>query len=684
MKKLLLLSFFILSFIPDVWADDIEVTSELSFTATRVEEEPDPNNNEYVFSLFGNADGVDYKVQIDYKSENMYGTFTDDVFKLDGSGKYFNYIRTADGSKVWYFKHLDVTVSEVNGGKHIDINGLIQVYGEWRRVLVTGDIAAPDPSETIDVDLGTVAVVPNTFMGYVLLEAGNAEYTLSFGLSGYKELKAGTYYRTELLHPDFTRLPSEVIESSTAQLEVSNREDGELDLCLDLLSTDNILYKIHMCTAEPQVVAEAYIDCATASLSDYTAMYNIYQFLGENDDYQVAFSVRPYIINNSILDIPEEAVDLSLTQILQKADNKLIRVHKASGHIVVNEENVDEKVVYADLLAIDGTLYHVTFPFGNTTDDDDAIVIDCGDYVGRIDYTKEPGWMGLVLGNNDADVHVTVKNELKMEGTFTSDMFDYTGSYVTIYENNDETIRFADIQSAELRMDKVEEMVKMELTVMTINNQKYIFRAQLKPMKALNGETVQYSIDDALMVAFRTENEGEKASYHLQFQRYDDLDEDGAVIGNAEIWDFQFSKDDRTGIAGEYGYAAGTLEDKPHYLFENNSEIYLGMMAGTLKIEAGDELTVELFDEEYHTHLYTISAQMAAKNGIIYELNGKNFLLCVDDETGEPVEFTEGSESAIRDILTDRGLNVKKVLRNGLIILETPNGDYTTGGARMK
>jgi len=687
MWKFLLLVFFA-AIASTLRAEDVVAVDTLAFTANNTTAEPDPNNNEYVFSLFGSADNTSYKIQIDYKSTDMYGEFSDDDFDLAGSGKYYNYLRTTDGSKVWYFKHLDVAVSEADGGTFVSLNGLIQVYGEWRRVLATGSIAPIIPNDTIDVNLGHVSVIPNNFLGYTLLEASNSDYSLSFGLSGYSELKTGTYYQTELLRPDFIKLPDEKITASTAELVITDTDDGNKALFYKLVSTDNTLYQITMNTGEAEITGTIDIPCSSAELYDYAAMYNIYMFKGKNNDYEVAFSVRPGVIEKDMLTIPCDSVDLSYTQVYDIAQQKTIRVEKAEGHIVVNGTN--SQTVYADLIGANGILYRVSMPFGSGGTLPEAIdttYVDCGNYVGRLDYTKGAGWLGLVLGNNDVDVHVTVNNGMKFKGTFTQDMFNYEGSYITTYSDNDAVIRFADVKAAELRMDSIGNVVNMELDVVTITDHMYCFRANMQPMKALSSEEVNYDIDqaDALMVALRLEKEGDKNSFRLQFQRYDETDEYGGIVGDGEIWDFRFSQDEVDGISGTYGYVDGTLQnDTYHYLYENNTEILLGIEAGTLTIEAGEEVVVsDIFEEDYNTHIYTVSAQMVASNGIIYRISGENVLLCIDNESGDPVEFTEKSATAIKEVLHDNGIKVKKVLRNGIIIIDTPSGRFDTQGRQI-
>lgn len=109
-------------------------------------------------------------------------------------------------------------------------------------------------------------------------------------------------------------------------------------------------------------------------------------------------------------------------------------------------------------------------------------------------------------------------------------------------------------------------------------------------------------------------------------------------------------------------------------------------MAGTLTIKAGAKVTIPAaaLGFEYHTHLYTVEAHVMAENGIIYNLTGENFLLCVDYETERYVEFTEEVLTALDDVLAPHGLRVKKVMQNGMILLESTEGTYSVDGRKIR
>lgn len=363
MKKLFLILLLLLSVTATLHAEEIVAADTLAYTATRIESEPDPNQQQYVFALWGTTDGVDYKIQINYHAPSMYGTFTDEDFDLAGSGKNYNFIRTADGMKVWFFKHLDVTIANLSIGTQIDINGLIDVFGQWRRVLVQGLIPASAPSDTLNIDLGQLAIVPNTFFDYTMLEARNDDYSLAFGLPGQSSLEAGTYYRTELLRPDFVRLPSDTIAPVDAQLLIADSTVvGLKQLRLDLLSDDNVLYRIHMHTDVIVARDTVQISFDEPQLIDLELNYNLFQFVGQGPLYQVAVAVRPEVIHESMLQIPGELIDLSYTRVFDVSSQQIVSIQQATARVELDADG-NGQTLYADLLGTDWTRYLVAMHF---------------------------------------------------------------------------------------------------------------------------------------------------------------------------------------------------------------------------------------------------------------------------------------------------------------------------------
>lgn len=693
MKKL----FLLLCTLVALCANAQVASDTLSLTVSRTEAEPDPNNQEFVFSLFGAAD-LDYKIQIDYHSASMYGTFSDTDFDLSGSGKNYNYIRTTDGTKFWSFKHLDVVVSDSLGATVVTINGLIQNLGSWRRVLATGVLAAPAPADTTVVDMGTVAVIRSQRdgVGFLIMDAANADYSLEFGLTGYNRLAAGTYVQRDMLYPVLVHLPADTISAKTAELLVTDSTVAGLhQLRLDLITADNHLYRLLMHTDLLRAVDTVAINCTTTSLQAIE-MYNIYQFVGNNATYSASLAVRPGVIEKGMLVIPEDSIDLAHTQVYHHDTQVLTRIQQASAYIVVDSTTtINKQMIYADLLGANDTLYQVLFTLGGSDlpAASDTTIIECGNRVGRLDYTHGAGYLGLVLGNDTADVHITVYNGLEMRGTFTSDMFVYDDpkSYVTTYSAEDSVIRFSDVQAAEMYMDSIGDTVRIELDVVTVSSHMYRFRANLLPMRALTGTNINYVVnnaltDDGMMVALRMAKQGNASTYRLQFQRSDEWTAEGEMTGdNHELWDYSFTQDSIDGISGSYGYAAGTLnEDYAHTIVEKGTEILLRPMAGTLTLTVAGDVTIPAeytpTGVDYHTHLYAVTSHMAMENGLLYHVTGQNYLLCVDYNSGAYLEFSEDELTALNDILAPQGLRVRKVLRDGMLLLETTDSTYTIQG----
>lgn len=704
MRKLFCFIFFCLSL--SAFAQSIVVSDTLLLSVTSIVPEPNPNANEYIFSFYGTDNtGKSQKVQIRYSSESMYGTFTNnDFYNWDGSlgsGSY-NYIRRADSDLGFYpFKNeLTAVVANVEGATEIDVNGLIQVWGQWTRVLLHGVIPAPAPDDTISLDLGLATVIPMNQLGYeyLRLDAANDTYSLAFGIVGMSALQAGTYYQAELLRPDLVYLPDDSLTMTSATLVVTDNQAGFHNLALTLLSEDNVLYEISMHTGLVEAVDTVQVVCSSGLMQNLKEMYGIYQVAGVSADYQVAIALTPGVIEQSQLSFTSDSVNLAYTRLLDVAAGELIYVQHACGRFEPDSSAfLPCMMVYADLLGINGTLYQVAIPVGGSQLPTavDTTIIECGDRVGRLDFTNGAGWLGLVLGNEDADVHATVYTGLSLKGSFTSDMFIYDDpiSYVTIYNDPTVDARFSNVQAAEMRMDSIGDTLRIELNVVTETSHMFCFRARLLPTRALTGEEVDYVIsnplaDDGMMVAFRLDKVENESLFQIQFQRSDNWDEEtGELLGdNYEVWNFVFVQDSIDGISGNYGYSAATLSDEPyHMITEHGTEIWLQPMAGTLKIDPIQPFVIpaEAFGFEYHTHIYSVEAHVFAESGIIYNITGANYLLCMDAETEQFLEFTETELTALNDVLAPEGLRVKKVLRDGMILLESTVGTYTIQGQRL-
>lgn len=690
----------------------VVVKDTMRLAVDSIQPEPDPNHNTYVFTFWGTESQRQQRrrVQIEYESTSMYGTFTnDDFYNWDGShgsGSY-NYIRNMAGDQFYAFKNeLTATVTDSAGATVIHVNGLINVFGSWTRVLLDATIPAAAPDDTVAIDLGVATVIPMNQLGYEYLriDAANEDYSLAFGIVGTNTLQVGTYYQSDMLRPDLVLLPEDTIPMSQATLVVTDNGDGYHNLNLTLLSKENTLYLISMHTGLVEVTDTVQVVCYSGLMQNLSDMYGIYQIAGEAADYQVAIGLTPGVIETSQRSFTNDSVSLAYTRILDVASGQMIYIQSASGHFAPDSSAFLPRIVaYADLLGINGTLYQVAIPVGGSQLPSavDTTYIDCGNEVGRLDYTYGAGFMGLVLGNETADVHVLVYNGLQMKGSFGTDMFLYNEdveasgravAYVTTY--TDSTFRFDNISGAEMRMDSIGDTVHIELNVVTEQHHMYCLTANLLPTRALTGDSATYLIntpliDDGMMVAKLLDKTGNEQTFQLQFQRGDAWDEEGYIVGDGEVWSFVFMQDSVDGISGNYGYGAETLYEDDniyHTIKEHGTEIRLMPMAGTLAINATRAITIPASElgEEYHTHMYDVEARIVMENGMLYILRGSNFLLCVDYDTEELVEFTESAWTAIEEVLDKQGMRVKKVLRNGMILLETKNGTYDVSGRAVK
>lgn len=687
MKKTMVLfaALVCLSGIGRVTAEDIVPVKTISMNYPTVVSEPDPNNNSYVFIFKGeDADAKKWRVQINYISSSIYGTFTDaDFYNLDDlaePGARYNYIRTEDGMNFFPFKHLTASVIYHQDSVVLDVNGLYQNSSDrWERVLIHGILPIPVPTDTVYADLGVVKETP-VYEG-VKLQAANADYTLLWAIGGKSLLQAGTYYMADMAQPQFVHVAdNDTIEPLSAEATVKDREEGCFDVEMRILSADNVLYVLTMHTTI-EVRGTVQVECLRGQLLEKPE-FDMFQFYGAGMDYNAAVSVKRSAVTGGEQTIPQDSLVLAYTAVARLSDQVTIGVRKAEVGIK-NAPAAGKKILYADLYGNNDTLYQVTIPIGYSylPATKDTVTIDFGTGVGRVDYSQGVGMIGFVLADEgDVDVHVSAYCGMQLSGTIYSDYFNYDGCYVTTYTETG--ARFADIRLAQMTLDSVGDVLHITLDAVTVADTTYHMTARLLPKYALTGEEVAYSVDiaDAVqMVALTTDN----TVYRMQLQRADQWTEEGEPLGDVELWGFQFYQPEPNTIAGTYGYSAGNLDiEQQMVIVEDGTEIYLAPFAGTLALTCGDELSLNISGKTYKTHYYEVSASVLAENGIIYHLEGTTFLLCVNVETGEWVELTENM-SALNDALMEHGFRVRKVLRDGRILIECADGTFDMQGVRQ-
>lgn len=658
----------------------------VNFSTTDVIAEPDPNANHYVFSIFDASHT--WKVQINYSAPSMYGTFTDADFDLAGSGKNYNYIRPAASDWQFYsFQHLDVTVADRFGATIIDVNGVISDWGTLKRVLVHAELPAANILDTTVIELGVVSEIANSFFEYTLIEGASADYSLTFGIIGMTTLQTGTFYTADMLMPEFYNLQTgDTIRPADATVVITEDEDIYY-LEFTLLDTNGHLYIVHMRTGALIVTDTVMIDCYTSRIIDHTDMYGLYQFYGESTDYNVAVSVKPGVIYNSFLTIPSDSIVLTFTTVARRSDLSTVRIASASATLTLLDPNdVRRKRLDADLLGTDGTLYRISMPVGFSylPEASDTLNIDFGNHIGRVDYTHGMGMVGFVASlPSQYDIHFAFYNGYTFDGVYDSELFDYESCYVTTYKQTG--VRFTDIKAAEVNLEQHGDTLYMVLDAVGINDTLYHATMHLDPKLTLGDRTYQVGYNDnAQMIAIREATEGNQALYRLQFQHAQDWTADGEPIGDAEIFDFRFIQTGWDGIQGTYGYSEGTLDmNAYHTIYEGGTEIYLAPVAGTLTFIAGRWETLTLGDQTYRSHWYTVSSQFVAENGATYTLEGQNVLVCIDGQTEEWLSLTESEWTAIQDLVPSLG-TVRKIYRNGQILIQTDEATYDLRGQRVE
>lgn len=676
-------------------ADDIVAVDTLYINDPEITPELYPNDGEYVLGFVGpDTKGVEWKSQVTYLGDSFYGTFSDEDIKWGEGSACHNFIRQKNNSDKFYaYKHVDLSVADNAGATIIDVNALYNNFGQWHRVLIHAVIPAPATADTVRSDLGVVSLVPSPFEQYMIMEAANDSLSLAFGIQGSASLKAGTYYQTDLLMPELVRLPEDSVRPVGAELIVAESVvPGQFDLELTMRSDEDIVYVLSMHTGAPDVRDTIYVSCLSGNVIDNTQMFNIYQLVGTSATHTVALAVVPSVIEKNMEVFPPDSIVLAYTQVADNAAETVTRVAAAQAYLETPDPaKPREHVLHAELIGTNGTRYIVTIPYGFSylPEAKDTITFDCGEKVGRIFYTEGMGYIGVLLYDDNVHVQIVGYNGYNMRGTIYSDDIVYdanVASYVAEYTPTS-TI-FHDLKAAEMRLDSVGDTLHIAIDAITLGDTLYRFTAWMAPKRVLTGPEVTYSVDyddEVSMPALRTASSEEGSDiYRVAFQRADEwIEDEGELIpvGDTELLNFYIWQTDWDGISGTFGYSDGTI-DASRYLeiHEGGVEFYLAPVAGTLSIVALQPETVDLGGKMYKTHWYQVQAEVLAENGVIYHLSGQNVVVCMDPETGEYVELTESETSALHDILSEQGYKVRKVLRDGRVLIEDVDRTYDLGG----
>lgn len=677
-KTFALLSLLAAAAMPSLAA---EATDTIRFSTHNVVLEDDPNAHKYNISLYS-EDG-EWKVQLNYYSEeSMFGTFGNDDFGLSGTGRYYNYVRKPNNDMVfWSFTDMAVTVSDEVTEYHISANCLAS---NNVRFLIEGSIDVLVPTDTISSDLGYAQRVDNAFYGTYTFTAENDDFSLAYGVVGSSPV--GTFYTADILMPElYDKQLGEKVGLKSA-LAVHEQVDDTLWLTLDVLADNLTMYHLTMYNAkhEVEVVAEETIVIeGDIALQDLTEMYGCYQLAGQNSEWGVGIAFVPDAFADGKREWGMEDIFMPYTTMIRLADNYVVKIHNV--HVTL-EDTADQLIFRAELTSVDGILYHVTLMTagpGYLGTPDDVVNLDLGQ-VAMLDYT-ESGIIGLGAYLTEQCQMRLYLYAHRLEGDYYTDDAVMDRCDVMIVRPKDGTFVFHDARRVNTHFETdAEGVTHVTVDMLAVDNVLYHATFDIPALRCMSDCT--YTLDDAMMIALR-ETEGSTNYYTMQLQNLPEDVDDLDVIENGEIFSFVFAHEGE-GIGGEYGYSAGTLDDQaPHYIYEQGTEVRLAPVAGTLTLTPLEQVTIEDF---YHTALYDIHFQFVALNSVIYEGSGQNYLLCIDEE-GEFVEVEEPTLALIGQQLKARGLEVRKVLQNGRMMIVSPinntNNDeeilYNVDGKRV-
>lgn len=672
------------------------VKDTMEFTTTNVMPEISDNEGKYIYGILS-MDGK-WMTQINYNAASRYGHITEKEFNLAGEGKNYNFIKNAKNDMEFYlFKNLEATVTEGGDGETIiEINGLINPDSfhkdVFRRVLIHATLPAYSPTDTINIDMGHAYVSYNEYVSlqaginYYSIEAYSKDYTLVSGFFA-KNLDDATYLTRDLVKPYLihkgTGLTVDTISLCAPcehVLRVSHQADVH-QFVYDIISEDLHLYHITFDDKVETVVPTdtVIIQCYNTQATDASDLYGVYTYFGENNTYQVTIAVNKSAVDNKNTVYSNSDINFNYSLVFNSKTEAKILLNSATATLVDNGDQTYD--LRADLIGRDQILYKVAMPIGYSVLPEDADTIDIHMNLGRIDYaTGVAGAVGIVGYNPESELHIYFFNSGSLEGKFAEDRFFYQ-SYSYLTRITDGSARFTDIMWANADMTKEGDDTHMTFLVYTITNEMLRIHIDMPKLEFMTQE--KYSIDmadDVVMVAVRdTVFRNGDAIFTLQFQYAEDFDEEDFPIGNQRYFNYQLISHDSLSIAGKYGYNDTTLNmDRWHTLVEQDIELYIGPMAGTLEIIPERKLALNLYGQRYETNLYTITSSFVGENGTLYELTGQNVLFAIDTE-GNLLTLKEFEDEGF-EITDAEGNIVKKQIINGHLYIELNGRRYTVLG----
>lgn len=652
--------------------------SVVEFFSDNATMEDDPNAQSYNITIFS-PDGQ-WKMQLNYKSASMYGTFTNDDFNLSGSGKYYNYARNPNNDMVFYsFTDMNVTVSEESTAIRVKANCLAN---NNTRFIVEAVIGVPQAEQTITDNLGYARIEQNMFYGTWAIYAENDNYKLSYGVVGNSVL--GTFYRADILIPElYDKKSGKQINVLTATAE--HTKSGEnTNLHIDIISDEKIQYSLSMFNGpyDIDITDEKSVEISDMVVQDLTSMYGCYQFGGINNDYGMAIAVKPEVLESGRRTWTRDDLIMQYTTLVKMPEQKPIDIFDIN---VTMESDGKDVTLKADVTCMDHTLYHVTMTSktgGTMPEPEETVNIEMG-HVSMLDFTQGMGVVGVGASVTDKYQMRFYLNTHDLEGDFSTSDFVMDMCDMMVVDGS--TFVFHDGKYVNANMEKqADGTTRITVDMYCVNNVLYHATMYIDPLKAVEGGKYSLNLSDGIDMISIQATDGNYSEYQLQFQDIANLyDEDYNIVGDGSVFSFYFGHEG-PGISGEYGYSAGTLaEDEIHTIIENNCEVRIAPVAGTLTIEALEPVTVEVPDfGTANTYLYKVSFKFVGQNSAIYEAEGQNILVCIDEDYNL-IDMSE-TTAIIEKQLEEKGFRVRKVLKGGKIVIDTPTQQFDIQGRKVK
>lgn len=654
--------------------------TRIEFFSTQATMEDDPKKQNYNITIFS-PDG-EWKMQLNYTSESMFGDFGNEDFRLSGEGRYYNYVRNPKNDMVFYsFTDMAVSVADEGTLYRVKANCLTT---NKKRFVVEATIEAPLPEVTLTDDLGFARVEANPFYGTYAIHAENERYKLSYGVVG--DSLTGNFYRADMLMPELHDKTTGKDVTITYATAVHTQSGDSTLMTVDLLSDERVLYRLSMYNGPYDVTIEREEDItiAGATLQDVSEMYGCYIFAGANERYQLGVAIRPESVGDGRHEWTKDDLIMQYTRLFDVENNAYVPIYDVHASL----EQADKALLLkADITSMDGTLYHATMILeqsGYIPAASDTVNIDFG-RVGVLDFTHGIGTIGIGAYIPEKYQIRAYFNATKLEGTLTTDDFEIESCDVMdVYQN---VYRFHDARYVNATMEKKDTRTYITIDMYCVNDVLYHATMYLDQLDCLAEDcTFPIDIDEGVsMVAIR-EGDDQYGEYTLQLQNLDNtFDDDYHVIGDGYFFSFYLSHEGK-GIAGEYGYSAGTLaDDEIHAFYEKGCEVRVAPVAGTLKVDPVQKLDID-FGPDFgivSTYLYQISFDFVGQNASVYHGEGQNMLLCIDSD-GEVIQLSEDNLQSINLQLADKGLRVRKVLKDGKIIIERADKTYDLNGIELK